>query len=172
MNILRINPYSIPVLITSLIVLTIGIIVYSKKRKSILNLVFFLLCFPSSIWLFFSFLSYNSLLEETAYFWYKFSYVGVVFITCAFFHYGSLVLGVNIKFRFLVILGYIASTICSILIWTSPYIIEGVYKYFWGYYPKRGSLHPLFLIYFLSYIFMSVILLTYHFLAQKRHLLI
>src|SRR5207245_11271441 len=48
----------------------------------------------------------------------------------------------------LTLLNYLISTLFALLIATS-YLINGQYKFFWGYYPRAGLLHPLFLVYFL-----------------------
>jgi len=48
----------------------------------------------------------------------------------------------------LTLLNYFISTLFALLIPTS-YLINEQYKFFWGYYPRAGLLHPLFLVYFL-----------------------
>lgn len=149
---ISINIFSIPVLIIAISLLVTGIVVLFNKKENILNKIFFLLCLTSTIWLSFTFLSYNTDISERAAFWYRFAYVGITFIAFTFFHYIMAVLGKNEKMGVMIKVGYAAGAVFSIDILFGAGIINGVYHYFWGFYPKRGPLHPVFLVFFLGYI--------------------
>lgn len=163
------NLYSIPPLITSLLLLSLGIFVYSKNRRNPLNRVFFPLCLTSGVWLFFYSLAYNSTSENMGFLCLKIGYCGIIFIAVIFFHYTKEFLEVR-KMKGLVLLNYLMGILWVFSIWKSSYFIKGIHKYFWGYYPLAGSLHPIFLIFFIGLISFSLIFLLYYFLYQKEKL--
>ena len=93
---------------------------------------------------------YNIGDESLAYFLLRFGYVGVNFIIPTICHYAFIVCKTDQKMKAYIIATYVSGAIFSLLLLTTPWVISGVYKYFWGFYPKRGILHPLFLVYFLG----------------------
>jgi len=159
--------YSLPPLAVSLGLLTLGFFVYTKNKKAKLNRIFFTLCLSSSIWLFFYSLAYRCKSEMIAFIWLKIGYGGVVFIAVTVFHYTVEFLGIH-KIRKVVFLNYIIGLICVFLIWNSSYLIRGIHKYFWGYYPLAGRFHPLFLAFFISLVSISFIFLLYFLWFKKK----
>lgn len=164
------NTYSLLPLVTSLLLIVMGIFVYWKNRKNDLNQIFFSLCFTSSIWLFFYSIAYSSQDKQTAFFWFRMGYCGVVFIAVTVFHYTVQLLNIkNLKnFAFA---NYLIGGICCVLIWSSTLLVKGVYKYFWGYYPAAGHFHPFFLVFFIGLISLSFTLLAYSLLFQKKEII-
>ncbi len=161
------NFYSLPPLITSILVLSFGFFVYSENKSKALNKIFFFLCFSSFIWLFSYSIGYGYKNEKIAFLWLKIGYSGVVFISITTFHYFVEFLKVK-KIKNFVLLNYIAGVIYVILIWSSSSLIDGVSLFFWGFYPHAGPLHPFFLIHFLSLISFSFILSLYFFFFRKK----
>src|SRR5207245_1774812 len=74
--------------------------------------------------------------------------IGVVYIPAFFYHFCVSLLQAE-KHNKRVLANYLISTVFLLLIPT-PYLINGHYSFFWGYYPKAGPLHPLYLAYFAS----------------------
>jgi len=145
------NLYSIPPLICGILTLCVGLFVFTKNTKSKVNITFFLFSLSAAIWLLFYginyALSFTSINPEIIYWNYRIAYCGVFFIFIFFIH----CLAIFYKFKTfnkLIILNYIVGFLASGLLLSTDYIIVGLHKYFWGYYPKAGLLHPLFLSYF------------------------
>jgi len=107
--------------------------------------------------------------EHTAFLWLKIGYCGVIFIAVTFFHFTIEFLEIR-KLKILVFWSYVAGFLWVISIWKSSYFIKGVYKYFWGYYPIAGLLHPIFLVFFVGLVSFSLTLLLYFLLVRKEKL--
>ncbi|MCX7927309.1 MAG: hypothetical protein N2606_04155, partial [Candidatus Omnitrophica bacterium] len=161
------NPYSIPPFITASLLLFLSSFVLYKNWKSIFNRIFFLLGLASTIWLFSYSFAYTIVLEQEAQLWFKIGYCGIVFIAVVFFHYTIEFLKLE-KMKPLVIGSYLIGFLWIILIWKSLFFIKGVTKYFWGYYPLAGLVHPLFLIFFIGLVSFALVLLFYSFLLKKK----
>ena len=143
----RATPYSIPPLLAGTIIFASGLWTVFKNPRATTNRLFGLLCLSLCFWLFGIFMVYSSTHETEALLWEKIIYVGVVFIPAVFSQFCTNFLQSK-RDNKLTLLNYFISTIFALLIPTS-YLINGQYKFFWGYYPRAGLLHPLFLVYFL-----------------------
>jgi len=137
-----------------------------KNKRDSLNKVFFSLCLSSAIWLFFYFLAYNTNFEKRALILFRIGYCGVVFLAITYFHYAVTFLKLK-KFNSILISAYATGIIWICTIFFTPYFIKGVYTYFWGYYPKAGILHPIFLVFFLGLLSFSMVLYFYFFFFKK-----
>lgn len=161
-----INVLSVPPLFISLLLITLGIIVYSKNRKPLINKIFLCLCFVSSIWLLFYALAYNSSDKETALLYLRIGYCGVIFIAVSTFHFIAEFLRIK-KLERIVYFIYLIGCGFVISIWTSSYFIKDVYHFYWGFYPLAGILHPFFLIFFIGLAVTSETMLLYSLLFKK-----
>jgi signal transduction histidine kinase len=141
-----INVYSFPTFVTSILVFVLASIVYAKNKTNPANRAFFLICQVTSIWLFFSSIAYNLKEESSVDFFMRICYVGIIFIPATVFHFTNSFLGINR--RKVIIFFYIIGLSFSTLLLTKDYLISGVYRYFWGYYPRAGKYHPAFLSFF------------------------
>src|SRR2546425_11068817 len=150
----RATPYSIPPLLAGTIIFAAGLWTVFKNPRATTNRLFGLLCLSLCFWLFGIFMVYSTTDETEALFWQKFIYVGVVFIPAVFSQFCSNFLQ-NKRDNKLPLLNYFISALFALLIPTS-YLIDEHYKFFWGYYPRAGLLHPLFLVYFLWVISLSL----------------
>ncbi len=131
------NPYAVPVLLTSLGMLGLGLLAIRKKPHQIVNRAFFYMSLFMAGWFFFASLNYFSKNPEVALFWYKyFSYNCVLLITSLSYFFVLFLLSDKLyrKFRKLAwfFLGY---NILFVLLNLHPnLIITGVKKHFYGYY--------------------------------------
>ena len=144
----RATLYSIAPLLAGTLVFSCGLWVLLNNYKKIVNVTFGLICLGVCIWLFSFFMIYSTSHDGASLFWGKFVYTGMVYIPALFYHFCARFLRLPAhtnRFR----ANYLISTLFLLLIPT-PYLINGQYSYFWGYYPKAGILHPLFLVYFFS----------------------
>src|SRR5438093_188461 len=121
-------------------------IIWFEKKSIGTTLLEFSLAVYS--WLFGAFMTYSSTQEEEARLWEKLLLIGVVYIPAFFYHFCVSFLQAE-KHNKRVLANYLISTVFLLLIPT-PYLINGHYSFFWGYYPKAGPLHPLYLAYFAS----------------------
>jgi signal transduction histidine kinase len=76
----------------------------------------------------------------------KVGYTGIIFIPFTFYHFVISFLGIKEEKRH-VILFYVLGFAFIAALWKTDYFISGYYKYFWGYYPRAGFIHLLFLFY-------------------------
>lgn len=142
----RATPYSIPPLFAGTVLLACGLWVLMKDPRALSNITFSLVCGGASVWLFSFFMVYSSADEPEARFWGKCVYVGVVYIPALVYHFCASLLHQRAHNR-LITSNYLISTVFLLLIPT-PYLVNGQHRYFWGYYPAAGVLHPVFLLYF------------------------
>ncbi|MCP3660538.1 MAG: diguanylate cyclase [Bacteroidetes bacterium] len=143
--------YSLPPLISALLLLylVVGIIVLYKKKENI-NKCLFIFAFLSFWWQFFWFILFNTNSPGLANILVKVGYSGIVFLPLVV---NNLLLtfanSKNTKKRL-----YLHSLIALffvISIWTTNFFVNGVYSYWFGFYPKASWLHILYLIW-LSYL--------------------
>ena len=156
--------YAIPNFIVAFIMFATGFFVFLKNKKSGINILFFLSAAAASIWqtgTAFAVLTNNPISALVAT---KFAFFGITLIPIFSYHLSLYISGVNKNKT--VIFGYFLAFFCFIpLSWTSL-ILNGVYKYSWGYFFKAGILHPLFMVYF--FCFMILIFTTLFFDYRKE----
>jgi len=161
--------FSIPPLIISFLLIALGVFVFGQNRKSILNIAFGFLCFISTIWLLSYSIAYNQKNVITALYWLKIGYSGVVFITTTVFYYTVAFLRIK-RLKKLASLNFLIGILWCALLWFSHYLIDGAIKYPWGYYPKAGSFHVLFLVFFIGLAMATFSLLLFYFIFRRNEL--
>lgn len=140
--------YSIPPLLAFTLIFACGLWIVLKNPRSIPNITFSLVCLGVCVWLFSSFMVYSTSNVEKAQLWWRINYVGVAYIPAFFYHFCASFLKDQDKKK-IIFTNYLISTAFLLFIPTN-YLIEQPYSYYWGYYPKAGILHPIFLVYFAS----------------------
>ncbi len=142
----RATLYSLPPLLAGSLVVACGLWIFMKSHRTVKNITFSLICIGLSTWLFGFFMIYSASSAEEVQFWAKVVYAGVVYIPAFFYHFCVSLLQTHPRCRWIVP-NYLISTIFLFLVPTT-YLIDGYYSYFWGFYPRAGLLHPVFLVYF------------------------
>jgi len=160
------NPYSLPPLITGILFLLIGGFCFLKNRKSVVNLTFGLLCLATFWWQFSWFILFNTTSEKLAIYIVKFGYTGIIFIPITFFHFFVSFLRAE-KDKWLVFISYIIGLVLVLVLWTTNYFVNGFYRYYWGYYPRVGFLHPVHLAQLSFLAIRALILLVSHLKRQR-----
>lgn len=157
------NIYSLPQLFTSIILLILIFIIYITRRNN-LTITFSLMCFGAVIWLSSCLIMYNiknfdaNLLTFVS----RICYLGLTLIPLMYYHF---VIGfLKIKSKILIYVDILSFLFIVIALFT-PLIVNGMYKYFWGYYPKAGILHPFYIIYS---IFLFLICLKHLYIVYKE----
>jgi len=137
--------YSIPLFITSIFVVSFGLLVFFKNPTNKLNRLFCLSSLSVSLWSFGYGLLYYTDNAEHALFYARLGYIGVVFMPTLFCHFVMEFLRSENK-PFL----YISYSLSTIFLIVSRYkiFLDGCYLYFWGYYPKAGPLYSIFIVFF------------------------
>lgn len=156
---INISPYSIPPLIASLLFLILALfILLRRKPNNSLVFIFSLNCFITFWWQFSWFLLFNARDAWEASFLVKIGYSGIAFIPVTFFHFTVKFLDID-KYKRMVFMQYILVLILLPILWFTDLLINGYYQYPWGYYPKAGIGHPIFLLYFLIIDIMCLMIL-------------
>lgn len=142
----RVTLLALPPLLTGALVFACGLWVILKHPGSAIPRTFALVCGGVCCWLFGAFMLYSSADAETAGFWSAVGYAGVVYIPTFFYHFSVSLLQLREQRRALWTL-YLASTVFLLML-PSSYLLDGLHRYSWGFYPKAGVLHSVFLAYF------------------------
>ena len=135
----------------SIIFLFMGLFILLNNRKSSVNKSIFVLFFVTFLWLYpYSFMyitnKYDKALELA-----RFGYIGIIFVPVFFYQFIMEFLDIkNLTRKILSYLFFAFSTLCVVLLFTTNYFVSGLFKYNWGFFPRAGFFHPVFLIYFLA----------------------
>ena len=149
------SAYAIPPLFTSAILLCLGIAVLVRDRASSISRLFFLMLATTSFWLCAFSWMYAASDESTALVWAKVAYLDIPFICAAIYHFTVHVLGLAQQRRRMVLCAWTVSAIFAGTAYWTDALIEGVYHYWWGYYPKYSWLGLPFLLYFVCMLALS-----------------
>jgi len=153
------NPQAIPVFIVGILILLAGIILFIANRRSLPNFSFFLICLSVAIWLLATGMGYLCKNEDIATFWFKWDNFGVAFISIGVYFFTRSFL--NLKRKKFIIIGYILALVFGVLIIRTNYLVTGVRKFFWGFFPSWGFLGYPFLAFFFSYMLASFFILFF-----------
>ncbi len=134
-----------------------------------MNRVFLALCLVSGVWLLSYSLAYQSRSPDMADLLGRIGYCGVVFIPITVFHFTVRFLQIY-RLKKIVVFNYLVGFIWCFYIWCTSYLVKGVYKYFWGFYPLAGKLHPVFLVFFMVLMTISLVFLAYYLWINKDKL--
>jgi len=166
------NLISTPPLVTAVLFLLLGVFIFLSNKKSRVNLAFFLVCFSTAWWQ----LSWFFLFNSTTEFWInnlvRIGYMGIIMIPVVFFHFFVAFLDKkNPLDKALLVFSYSFLFIFEILLLTSDYFISGYYDYGWGFYPKAGIVHPVYLSFLFLLLFRIIYLLRQALIEDKKALL-
>lgn len=163
------NPlFAISVCCTSLFCLSIGLLVLSSNKKSATNITYFLITLATFLWLYSVSFLYTTENYQNALLLGKIKYMSVAFIPVFFYHF--LVTFLEIKDsrqKVCLYFFYAASLTFVTLIWFSPFMIDGLYKYYWGMYPRGGIFSSLFVLYFIAIFFYCLAMLFFYYRTNR-----
>jgi len=141
-------------LISTIFVFSLGSFVYSRNRKSKLNIIFALIAIAVSIWLFGTFMMFISRTDAQAIFWDRFIYMGVVFVPALMYHF-SIIFSKRKGQKKLLILSYIFSFLFLVLSRTD-YFVSDLFRYTWGVHTQAKLFHHIFLINFFYFLILTL----------------
>lgn len=148
--------YAIPTFTVMVLMFLAGAAILVHEGGSREGRLFFLTVILICGWLFSFSWMYCSVDERTALFWAKAAYAFVPFIPSAIYHFTVVVLHTYPRSRLLVRLSWIVSFSFSYAILSTDTLIDGLYQYWWGYYPKYGILSAPYLLFFFVMVVMSL----------------
>ena len=148
--------YSIPPLITAVLFAILGIYVYLKSRGSPENRAYALWCLSTVYWQFCWMILFSVHDPPTAALLIKVGYSGIIFIPITFYHFVISFLNLS---RTPVRISYSVGVGFAISVWCDSFFINGLYSHPWGFYPKAGFLHPLYLLFLTILVCHGVLLL-------------
>ena len=153
------NLLLVPPTLCAVVSFAIGAFVLSKNPRSSLHRSFTLLCWETTWWqvcwfatYFFSDPIHKDLIMRIA-------YITITVLPVTYYHYAVRFLGKDQEWRF-VRLGYlIGLSVFMPLLWTTNLYIAGHIDHWWGYYPRVGVLHPIYLVSSLTIVIRSLFIL-------------
>jgi len=135
------TPYSIPPLISAFVFLLLGAFTFWKSESKA-KIPFTLLCLLTVIWQLSWTVLFNINDPASAANVVKIGYSGIIFIPIVYYHLIVRFCGTNtpaVKWLYAIGILFLAIHLASDL------FIEDLYHYSWGFYPKAGLLHPVYL---------------------------
>lgn len=155
------NQYAISCLIASLATLFLGLFIYFKNTKRLLNILWALFELSVATWVFSQFVESTIQSKEIALFWNKILLCGVAFIPIFFLHF--VIVFLNIKHRKIVVTSYLIGILFLILNFT-PGMIKGVtFKPSLGYYTSPGPAYYFLFVFFGLCVIYAFCLVVYYF---------
>ena len=142
--------YSFLSLSTGLLCLGLGFFIFAKNKSSQPNRLYFAFCVAVFVWLFFaSALSSKYFPIKWGLFLARLIYTGVVFLPTFALHFCVVFLKNNTPrdIHIHIKIAYFFTFVFLFLVWTSNEFIVGTYEYWWGYYPRGGILHRIYIIF-------------------------
>lgn len=156
-----ISAYSSLPLVSTIFAIVLGFFVWLKKPKEWLHILFFLYAFTIAIWLFGTFMLFNSINESEQVRWDRFIYAGVVFIPIFLYHFGLIYCNIK-KQKPILVVGYLLAFF-FLPISQTDFFVRGIYKYSWGVHTVAQTFHHFFLIYFFFYFILFFVNLGLHY---------
>lgn len=149
--------YTLPPLVSALLFFVLGVFVLRKNKNKALAWSFFLICLATIWWQFCWFILFNVQSAQLASILVRVGYAGIIFISVFLFHF-SLILLKDLKViktfdKFLLWLAYGLSAVFEFSLFFTNTFVQGYYVYFWGYYPRVGWMH-------LVYVALTLFLIT------------
>jgi len=144
--------YAITGLVNAIGSIFLGLFVYLKNKKELLNKTFGLMCLSIVLWSFPYYLWQISNTAESALFWSRALMVGAIFIPVTYLHFVFVFLNLHQNKKLFLILSYTIASIFLILNFTPLFVKNVAPELSFPYWPKPGIFYHPFLVMFFSYI--------------------
>lgn len=155
--------YSVLPAIVSVLFLGYGLYALASRGLNRTSASFFLLCLTMFFWQGTWAVLFQVSDPAIADILVKFGYLFILFLPSSLYHFLAEICGRREELRY-VYLSYALALALAVMLLLSDLFVAGHYRYFWGYYPKAGALHPVHLLQTLV-IMLRCLHLTY--VAQK-----
>jgi signal transduction histidine kinase len=137
--------YSILPALVSALFIGYGIYVLSSRGPSRVSLTFFLVCVLTFNWQAAWALLFQMRDESTALAIAQLGYLFILFLPTTLYHFITELTGARGDRRW-VYASYALAFVLGLLLPLSDWVVSGLNRYFYGFYPRAGSLHPLHLL--------------------------
>ena len=152
------SPYSILPLTTSIIVLSLGILVFFRSTNRRINKIFLLWCIFLFIWLFCYSLVYATDNPNVALILVRIACSAVMCFSIIFYHFTVIFLDIKREMKSVRLLYVLTFVLLPFQLFTS-YLITDTYKYFFGFYGKASPLYIFIVALFLTIMLRPMVLL-------------
>ncbi len=162
--------YAIGIFIAATLNIYFGALVYFRGSKALPNLLYTLFSLSFAIWGYswFIILELSGRDTNLAYFFARLLNFGAIFIPILYFHWIASLLKVSNKYKKILTLGYVMSSIFAFLCWT-PWYIKGVHSIlFFSNYPSAGPLYKYYIFFgYVAFFLLGLYLLLKSFWSSK-----
>ena len=134
------NPYAILPLTTSLIVLSLGILVFFKSTDTKINKIFLVWCISIFIWLFCYSIVYSTKNPNIALILVRIACSSVMCFSVIFYHLTAAFLDIKSEMKFIHTIYFVTFALIPFQLFTDYFIIN-THKYFFGFYGIAGPLY-------------------------------
>lgn len=160
--------FAISGLANGIVALGFGILVFLKKSRSLVNVLFFLMTLALSIWSFGYWQWMSSSDADTAIFWVRILSIGSLLIPVFFYHWIIVILkkihGIN---KFILLLSYLFVLVSLFFSFSEYFIVDVEQKLFFLFWPNPGVIYTLYLlIVYIGLILYSLYLLISRYLSS------
>jgi hypothetical protein len=140
-------------LINAVSTAVLGIIVYLKNSKQMVNRTFAIFCSSVAAWSGFYFLwLFIGNTEESAFFWGRALNIAAIFTPITYIHFVTVFLGVYEKKKKLIMAGYLLALVLFISGFTSLFVPGVAPEGSIRWYPQPGPTYHVFILMFFSYV--------------------
>ena len=140
--------YALPYFIVAVLILALGVFVFSHNQKSLSNLSYLCLCSSVFLWLICNYFAISAQDPKTGLFFSKTVYIGVTLIPPSMYFFAVAWLDLFKRRKLIVALNYFIGFVFIILFLFTNKFVVGVYHHFFGYFSKLSRLSFLYLLYF------------------------
>jgi PAS domain S-box-containing protein len=142
------NVYALPPAVTVVALLLVCVAALIRERASRVSVAFLFVQLAVSLWLSGHAAMYCATSEGNAIWWARFHFLGLPFIPSTIYLFSTIAMGIYARRKTLVWIGCLLSVLFAAAALYSDLLLAGVYRYWWGYYPRYGWLGIPFLVFF------------------------
>ncbi len=155
--------FSVSAIITAIISLLFGIIIFFRNSRTNANKIFVLFCFTVACWSIpYIFWPFAKTQENTLLF-FQLLHIAACYVSVIYFHFVVVWLDIKNKKKYIVYLGYLLATFFVITIPTKLFISDMVPKFSMRYWAEPGILYHFYLLMFFGYFLYSSYILYKHY---------
>jgi len=151
------NIHAVAYFVSGILILAESIFIFLQNSKSVRNAAFSLATLFAGLWLTGVGLIYSSSSYAVADIWSRYlSWMGIIFVTPSVFLFSCAWKGViSEKLRKFVIVNYLVAVAFQAICVSSNLLVDGLWSFWWGFYPKAGPLEAVFMAWFYTLMFLS-----------------
>lgn len=153
--------YSAPQLFSGSVIGALGLFVLFRAPLRPINRAFAAFSLLTAVWLLTVGVAYslNNNREDLAFMWLRISYTAVIFMIVPYFRLASLVgHPLRITSRWMQ-LSWVLGMFFVLTVWKTDWFMEGVYLHHFGFYPRVGWLHSVYLVWLGNSLLLSHVML-------------